>query len=87
MEESTAATIRYTPPPQLTARPHRGFLSPHEPLAPGQPLDIQSGEIIQRAHLDLKGAVIQILVDGDELFISEYSASKVMVFQLAGSEA
>ena len=50
-------------------------------------IDIQSGEIIQRAHLDLKGAVTEILVDGDEIFISEYAASKVVVLQLAGSEA
>ena len=50
-------------------------------------VDIQSGESIQRAHLDLKGAVTDILVDSDEIFISEYFASKVMVLQLAGSEA
>ena len=50
-------------------------------------IDIQSGELIQRAYLDLKGANAEILVDGDEIFISEYSAGKVMVLQLAGSEA
>ena len=50
-------------------------------------IDIQSGEIIQRAHFDLKGAATEILVDGDEIFISEYAASKVVVLQLAGSEA
>ena len=50
-------------------------------------IDIQSGDIIQRAHIDLKGAITQMIVDGDEIYLSGYTSSKVVVLQLAGSEA
>ena len=33
-------------------------------------IDIQSGDIIQGVHVDLKGAVSAILVDGDEVYIA-----------------
>ena len=51
-------------------------------------IDIQSGDIIQGVHVDLKGAVSAILVDGDEVYIyAGIHANDVTVLQLAGSEA
>ena len=62
-------------------------------------IDIQSGDILQRVHVDLEGDVSAILVDRDEVFISFYpefrvhpddlagSTSKVVVLRYAGSEA
>ena len=51
-------------------------------------IDIQSGDIVQRARLDFAtGAISAILVDGDEVFISMFDADEVVVLHLAGSEA
>ena len=51
-------------------------------------IDIQSGDIVQRARLDfMTGAISAILVDGDEIFISMFDANEVVVLHLAGSEA
>ena len=51
-------------------------------------IDIQSGDIIQTVRLYLiVGAVSAVLVDGDEVYIADFGASKVVVFDLAGSEA
>ena len=51
-------------------------------------IDLQSGDILQRVRVDLQGgAVSAILVDGDEIYIVGYVTSKVVVLQLAGSEA
>ena len=50
-------------------------------------IDLQSGDILQRVHVDLEGYVSAILVDGDEIFISGYHPSKVVVLRYAGSEA
>ena len=51
-------------------------------------IDIQSGDIVQRARLDFAtGAISAILVDGDEIFISMFDADEVVVLHLAGSEA
>ena len=51
-------------------------------------IDIQSGDIVQRARLDFAtGAISAILVDGDEIFISMFDADEVAVLHLAGSEA
>ena len=51
-------------------------------------IDIQSGDIVQRARLDFAtGAISAILVDGDEVFISMFAANEVVVLHLAGSEA
>ena len=55
-------------------------------------IDIQSGDIIQRVPLyQIIGRVSAILVDGDKVYIADwgtdFSASKVVVFELAGSEA
>ena len=50
-------------------------------------IDIQSGDILQRVR-DLQIDVAsEILVDGDEIYIADYGADKVVVLQLAGSEA
>ena len=50
-------------------------------------IDIQSGDILQRVHVDLQGEVSAIRVDGDEIFIAGFEVSKVVVLQYAGSEA
>ena len=52
-------------------------------------IDLQSGDILQRVHVDMEGYsyVSAILVDGDEIFISGYHPSKVVVLRYAGSEA
>ena len=50
-------------------------------------IDIQSGDIVQRARLDFTGAISAILVDGDEIFISLFDDTEVVVLQFAGSEA
>ena len=50
-------------------------------------IDIQSGDILQRVR-DLQIDVAsEIRVDGDEIYIADYGADKVVVLQLAGSEA
>ena len=49
-------------------------------------IDIQSGDIFQSVHVDLQGGVFAVRVDGDEIFIAGYHASKVVVLQFAGSE-
>ena len=50
-------------------------------------IDIQSGDILQSVRLDLQGEVSAVRVDGDEIYIAGFSASKVTVLQYAGSEA
>ena len=60
-------------------------------------IDLQSGDILQRVHVDMEGYsyVSAILVDVDEIFISGYHEifisgyhpSKVVVLRYAGSEA
>jgi hypothetical protein len=49
-------------------------------------IDIQSGDILQSARFDL-GGCFAILVDGDDVYISSCTSNKVVVLQLAGSEA
>ena len=49
-------------------------------------IDIQSGDILQAVRLDLQGQVSAIRVDGDEIYIASFDASKV-VLRYAGSEA
>ena len=49
-------------------------------------IDIQSGDILQSARFDL-GGCFAILVDGDDIYISSCTSNKVVVLQLAGSEA
>ena len=50
-------------------------------------IDIQSGDIIQRVHVDLQDEASAILVDGDEIFIAGFGRGMIAVLQLAGSEA
>ena len=50
-------------------------------------IDIQSGDILQTVRLELQGGVSEILVDGDEIYISSFGASKIAVLRFAGSEA
>eukprot|EP00964_Phaeocystis_antarctica_P090373 scaffold57810_cov66-Phaeocystis_antarctica.AAC.2 len=50
-------------------------------------IDIQSGDVFQSVLFYLRGCLSAILVDGDEIYISSYGASEVVVLQLAGSEA
>ena len=50
-------------------------------------IDIQSGDILQSVRLELRGRVSAILVDGEEIYISSFGASKVVVLRYAGSEA
>ena len=53
-------------------------------------IDIQSGDIVQTARLELQGAISAIsaiLADGDEIYISSFGTDEVVVLQLAGSEA
>ena len=50
-------------------------------------IDIQSGDILQRFRTDLRGEIAAILVDGNEIYISCFNVSKVVVLRYAGSEA
>ena len=50
-------------------------------------IDIQSGDIVQRVHVDLIGDVTAILVEGNELYIADFEHDRIVVLQLAGSEA
>ena len=52
-------------------------------------IDIQSGDILQSEPLELKGRIHRgttMIVDGDEIFISDCSANEVMVLRFAGSD-
>ena len=49
-------------------------------------IDIQSGDILQRIRFDLEGQIGAIRVDGDEIFMAGFIASKVVVLRFAGSE-
>ena len=49
-------------------------------------IDIQSGDILQSVRVDLQSDVSEILVDGNEIFIADHQAGKVVVLQFAGSE-
>ena len=53
-------------------------------------IDIQSGDIFQIVRFDLQlgiGHVSAILVDAGEIYIADYGYNRVVVLQLAGSEA
>ena len=76
--------------PQAVAVSHGRAFVVDDDEEPGKVLhviDIQSGDILQRARVDLQGDVSAIYVDGDEIFIASFSASKVVVLRYAGSEA
>ena len=88
----TLAAGRFRNPQAVTASHGRALVVDEEEGAPGKVLyviDIQSGDIIQRVGVDLLGgaAVSAVLVDGDEVYIASFGASKVVVLRYAGSEA
>ena len=61
-----------------------------EDVGPGKVLhviDIQSGNFLQSVPFWSEGVVSAIVVEGDEIYISGFSAEKVIVLQFAGSEA
>ena len=50
-------------------------------------IDLQSGDFLQSVRLGLQHEVSAIRVDGDEIYIASFDASKVVVLRYAGSEA
>ena len=51
-------------------------------------IEIHSGNILQTESLDLSGPDISsIIVDGDEIYIADFNANKVIALRFAGSEA
>ena len=51
-------------------------------------IEIHSGNILQTAPLELSGrSISSIIVDGDEIYIADFNANKVIVMRFAGSEA
>ena len=85
----TIAAGRFQNPWAVAASHGRAFVIDDD-KEPGKVLhviDIQSGDILQRARVDLQGDVSAIHVDGDEIFIASFSASKVVVLRYTGSEA
>ena len=76
--------------PQAVAASHgRAVVVDEDEVVTGKVLfviDIQSGYLLQRVHVDLQGEVSAIRVDGDEIFIASLSASIVIVLRIAGSE-
>ena len=51
-------------------------------------IEIHSGDIVQTEHLELSGrGISSIIVDGDEIYIADFYASKVIALRFAGSEA
>ena len=50
-------------------------------------IDIQSGHILQRIRVHLQSEITAILVDGDDIYISCFNVSKVVVLRYAGSDA
>ena len=90
----TIAAGRFQSPQAVAASHGRAFVVDDNVVddngVPGKVLyviDIQSGDILQSVRLDLQGEVSAVRVDGDEIYIAGFSASKVTVLQYAGSEA
>ena len=49
-------------------------------------IEIHSGNILQTESLDLSGPDISsIIVDGDEIYIADFNANKVIALRFAGS--
>ena len=63
------------------------FKSDREPGKVLHVIDIQSGNFLQSVPFWSEGVVSAIVVEGDEIYISGFSAEKVIVLQFAGSEA
>eukprot|EP00964_Phaeocystis_antarctica_P106942 scaffold71725_cov84-Phaeocystis_antarctica.AAC.10 len=93
----TITNERFRNPQSVTASHGRAFVvdddddniqpPDYEPGKVLHVIDIQSGDVLQSVSIDLIEAFSAILVDGDEIFISGYKASKVIVLRYAGSEA
>ena len=84
----TIAAGQFTDPWAVTASHGRAFVVDNE--YSGNVLhviDLQSGDVLQRVHLDLQGEVSAVREDGDEIYIAGFDANEVVVLQLAGSEA
>ena len=51
-------------------------------------IEIHSGNILQTVPLELSGrSISSIIVDGDEIYIADFNANKVIALRFAGSEA
>ena len=51
-------------------------------------IEIHSGNILQTERLKLSGrGISSIIVDGDEIYIADFEANKVIALRFAGSEA
>ena len=51
-------------------------------------IEIHSGNILQTMPLEVSGRDISsIIVDGDEIYIADFNANRVIVLRIAGSEA
>ena len=89
----TIAAAQFQNPQAVTASHGRAFVVDDEEDEDGAltkvlfVIDIQSGDIVQRFRVDLNGGVTAILVEGNELYIADYDDSRIVVLQLAGSEA
>ena len=84
----TITNARFWNPQSVTASHGRAFVV--DDVQPGKVLhviDIRSGDVLQSVSIDLTDDFFAIHVDGDEIFIAGYNASKVVVLRYAGSEA
>ena len=88
------AAGRFRNPQAVTAAHGRAFVVDDDDGVPDVSLgkllhviDIQSGDILHRVRVDLQGEVTAICVDGEQIFIADVDASKVVVLRFAGSEA
>ena len=88
----TIAAGQFRSPQAVTASHGTAFVvddDDYDDVKPGKVLhviDIQSGDILQRVRLDLQGCITAIRVDGDEIFVADFNAGKVVVLRRAGSE-
>ena len=88
----TIAAAQFQNPQAVAASHGRAFVVDNDEdddVEPGKVLhviDIQSGDILQSVRVDLQSDVSEILVDGNEIFIADHQAGKVVVLQFAGSE-
>ena len=90
----TIAARQFINPQAVAALYGRAFVvddGDDEEEGPGKVLhviDIQSGDIFQSVRFGCDtGPSIAILVDGDEIYISSFGASKIAVLRFAGSQA
>ena len=85
----TIAAGQFQNPQAVAASRGRAFVvdNDNEPGKVLHVIDIQSGDIIQRVRVyPLIGDVTAALVDGNEIFIADHQADRVVVLQFPGSE-